>query len=206
MDLIFCEICDITFSSKRSLSVHKKSHALDFKVPCPTCNKVFRKDYLNRHMLNCFSAEEPQKSFNCQFCMQTFSRLQHLNRHLEVHDSMFENEKCDLCPKTFDRKDNLKRHVKNVHELMVDDQIVLVKSKKKIPQCEICSISYSKRSSLVRHMNLKHKGYDEKTKERLVFGPNVFIVDKTQTQVSGVEEFVKEYFEGILNEIFQKRR
>ena len=50
---------------------------------------------------------------------------------------MFENEKCDLCPKTFDRKDNLKRHVKNVHELMVDDQILLVKSKKKIPQCEM---------------------------------------------------------------------
>ena len=62
----------------------------------------------------------------CDIC-DISSRLQHLNRHLEVHDSMFENEKCDLCPKTFDRKDNLKRHVKNVHELMVDDQIVLVK-------------------------------------------------------------------------------
>ena len=35
-------------------------------------------------------------------------------------------------------------------------------------------------------MNLKHKGYDEKTKERLVFGQNVFIVYKAQTQVSGV--------------------
>ena len=205
MDSVFCDICNTIFSSKRTLAVHKKSHALDYKVPCPTCKKVFRKTYLNKHMLNCFPAEEPQTEFKCQFCMKTFGRLQHLNRHLEVHDGMFVNESCNLCPKTFDRNDNLKRHVKNVHEMVVDGEIILVKSKKVIPQCEMCNINFSKRSSLTRHMNLKHKGYDEQTKERLVFGPNVFILDKAQTKVSDVENFAKEYVEGILEVIFQKK-
>ena len=54
-------------------------------------------------------------------------------------------------------------------------------------------------------MKLKHEGYDAKNKERLVFGPNVFLLDKVGKETSGIEEFVKECFEGILDEMFQKK-
>ena len=108
MDLLFCEICDNPFSSKKTLAFHKKSHALDYKTPCPTCNKEFRKTYLKKHILNCFQIEEAQKEFHCQFCPKTFTEIQNLNRHLQIHDEMFENESCKLCPKTFPRKDSKK--------------------------------------------------------------------------------------------------
>ena len=89
--------------------------------------------------------------------------------------------------------------------MMVEGKLVLVESKKEIPYCEMCSTSFSNRSSLKRHMNSKHKGYDDQNKERLVFGPNVFLVEKAQTRVSGIEEFVSEYVEGILDEIFKNK-
>ena len=130
MDLLFCEICDNPFSSKKTLAFHKKSHALDYKTPCPTCNKEFRKTYLKKHILNCFQIEEAQKEFHCQFCPKRFTEIQNLNRHLQIHDEMFENESCKLCPKTFPRKDSLNRHMKAVHEQVVGDEIVMVESKK----------------------------------------------------------------------------
>ena len=166
MEIVFCDICDNSFASKKTLAVHKKTHALDYKVPCLTCNKLFRKTYLTRHMLKCFPAEDPQKEFNCQFGMKTCSTLFTLNRHLQSHDSMFDNVSCDLCPKTFDRKDNLNRHVKDVHEMVVEGKLVLVESKKEIPYFEMCSTSFSHRSSLKRHMNSKHKGYDDQNKDQ----------------------------------------
>ena len=199
MDKFFCDICENPFKSLRTLTFHKKSHAPDFKISCPTCKKVFRKSYLNKHMVNCFTAEEPQTEFKCDFCRKKYTQLKNLNRHMRIHDSMFVSEACQLCPKTFSRQYALQEHVKNIHELVVGEETTLVESKKGKPWCEICNKPFSKRSNMMRHIEDMHKGYDEKNKERLVFGPNIFLVEKTKTQVSDAEDFAKNYVDGLLN-------
>ena len=42
-------------------------------------------------------------------------------------------------------------------------------------------------------------------KERLVFGQNIFLVEKTKTQVSDAEDFAKNYVDGLLDGIFEKK-
>lgn len=50
----------------------------------------------------------------CQYCQRTFTRHEHLQRHLRTHT----NEKpyqCQLCPKSFGRSDLLGRHSRLIH-------------------------------------------------------------------------------------------
>ena len=88
MDKFFCDICENPFKSLRTLTFHKKSHAPDFKIFCPTCKKVFRKSYLNKHMVNCFTAEEPQTEFKCDTveCMHQYLNKRMQNSHYYVKD------------------------------------------------------------------------------------------------------------------------
>ncbi|KAE8154120.1 hypothetical protein BDV25DRAFT_136266 [Aspergillus avenaceus] len=57
-----------------------------------------------------------QRQWRCDPCSTSFSRLEHLRRHLRSH----ENQRpyaCGSCKKTFTRKDALKRHGRTCKEL-----------------------------------------------------------------------------------------
>ena len=58
---------------------------------------------------------EVTKEHQCDTCEKSFSRSDHLKRHIAcVHEGQ-KNHKCHLCEKTFGRSDRLKHHISSVH-------------------------------------------------------------------------------------------
>ncbi|KAK9474158.1 fungal-specific transcription factor domain-containing protein [Dipodascopsis tothii] len=56
-------------------------------------------------------------SLLCHVCARSFSRAEHLERHLRSHDTTAPKSfVCHICAKSFTRKDVLTRHVRAVHE------------------------------------------------------------------------------------------
>ncbi|KAI5807708.1 hypothetical protein DFH27DRAFT_479376, partial [Peziza echinospora] len=56
-------------------------------------------------------------SHTCPSCSRTFSRAEHLDRHLTTHlpSNSSKSFICPSCGKGFTRKDVLTRHVRAVH-------------------------------------------------------------------------------------------
>ena len=47
-----CDVCEKTFKTKSSLTVHKRIHSIERSFKCDTCDKRFtRKDHLLQHMV-----------------------------------------------------------------------------------------------------------------------------------------------------------
>ena len=58
------------------------------------------------------------KNFKCNIlvCGKAFSRLYHVQNHINNVHKGLKNYKCDLCDKAFGLKGNLMIHINSVHE------------------------------------------------------------------------------------------
>ena len=153
-----CNVCEKIFSSRSSLSHHKKRHLLIFE--CNICNMKFpRKENLMRHKRECgFPDSKMRKQpfeSSCSYCNESFAKKSDLRIHLKTHA---EKPKCDVCLKEFATKKSLTKHQK----LHVPNE------KENVPvfslNCEHCGINFQSKSSqetvdrsLKRHVNSKHK-------------------------------------------------
>jgi hypothetical protein len=65
-----------------------------------------------------------RSTHTCNSCSRTFSRAEHLERHLSVHLPTTSSRSfiCNYCTKGFTRKDVLTRHVRAVHETKRPEQ------------------------------------------------------------------------------------
>ncbi|XP_053148771.1 zinc finger and SCAN domain-containing protein 12-like isoform X2 [Hemicordylus capensis] len=84
-----------------------------------------------------------EKSYKCSKCGKSFTRKEHLMRHLSIHTEE-KQYKCAVCGKSFRRREHLRRHL-NVH------------TGEKHHKCTHCEKSFIKREQLTTHQ-IVHTG------------------------------------------------
>jgi len=115
-----------------------------------------------------------EKLFTCTHCNESFSILETLEKHLNIHQNSTPFE-CTLCIKRFRDKDSLIRHVKVMHR---DDEPVsssevlkvlndlssekVLNDHKRVHighkyKCTVCGNEYVRKNALARH-ELTHTG------------------------------------------------
>lgn len=84
-----------------------------------------------------------ERPFGCHICGFTFSRNDHLVRHVNSHHKA-KNFKCEVCGKALSRRDHLKVHLR-------------IHSGERPYKCMICGFAFSRHDHLVKH-NQPNKG------------------------------------------------
>ena len=109
-----CKNCLKTFTHKRFLKKHKRSHKANYgPVPCPECPKNFRTILkLRKHLDN--NVHSNKRPFHCQNCSKSFKQPGHLDSHKAVHTNL-KLYQCSLCFKSFKIKNYLSKHIR-VHK------------------------------------------------------------------------------------------
>ncbi|XP_061751806.1 zinc finger and SCAN domain-containing protein 12-like isoform X2 [Nerophis ophidion] len=126
-----CSICANSFSKRRHLTQHMKTHTVGKTFNCSVCGKIFvSKGGLTKHLLT----HTGLKPFNCSVCSKSFSYHSSLTEHIRTHTGE-KPFKCSVCDKRFCQKTNLTKHMR------------LHTGDKKFT-CSVCGKSFSYKSNL----------------------------------------------------------
>lgn len=135
-----CDICNASFTCKRTMEEHKLTHSSNRSYVCDRCGKGFRlQSSLNIHVkvhLNLFP-------FKCTVCSQKFKRKQELHSHISIHTGE-KPYKCNVCNKKFRLKIELTNHS-------------VVHSDERSFSCSICHQNFKQKRYATRHFQTKHK-------------------------------------------------
>ena len=107
-----CEVCHRTYSSKTSLSYHKKHHSIE-PTKCTFCDyKSKYADHLAIHIKQAHFKE----NIKCEHCSAEFKKPGKLKAHLRQTHFKITEFKCDLCSKVFTSNILRKLHIRSVHD------------------------------------------------------------------------------------------
>ncbi|XP_055676881.1 zinc finger protein 28 homolog [Lutzomyia longipalpis] len=86
-----CDTCSKKFRTKRSLEKHRRLHTGEVtEMFCPVCRRRFineksLEDHLSKH------ANEKPRSFKCEVCEKSFTKLKYMNQHRKIDHNIFTN-------------------------------------------------------------------------------------------------------------------
>jgi len=133
-----CNECNDSFALLGVYRHHlSETHANTKDLRCNECYKVYpTSGDLAQHV-------KDEHRLECEVCMRTFSRISHLQSHIEVHkgDSLFN---CRLCSAGFGSEPPYKKH------LRTHSRTVAAKAKSSHP-CTICEKSFDEVNVLMEH-------------------------------------------------------
>lgn len=101
LELLTCDLCSHTTSTKTSLEKHMEIHIMNKKIfECQICHKKFAKKLIlvNHEMTHKSSGD--RKTFQCKECGKHLSNKSAVNSHMKWHHSEKEF-KCHVCSKDF---------------------------------------------------------------------------------------------------------
>ena len=155
---LFCDVCSLQFDKKIVYDIHQSFvHTTEDKVEIEekTIQIKEENEDLAIHSNNTKSmtslssldsTHKGTKSHTCSICDYSFSRKDHLMKHIEsVHEGK-KPHKCSICDYSASSNGNLKKHIEAVHE------------GKKPHKCSICDYSFSEKHHLKKHIESVHKG------------------------------------------------
>ena len=103
-----CDICDMFFSYKYILKIHKARHPTKKSHVCAMCPKAFITiSGLKRHES---VHTDMQKPHQCGTCHKSFVKANQLKEHQSTHTSDQHPSQCNICHKGFIHKSELIRH------------------------------------------------------------------------------------------------
>lgn len=130
-----CDICGRSFSEKRNVDDHRRTHTGERPFVCETCGKSFaQRSSMKIHWKQ---MHESIKSHKCQYCEKSFIRRCHLVAHLTHHTGV-RNYVCAVCGKAFLRSGTLKGHT-------------AVHSTERPFRCTICGDTFKLKKHLKQH-------------------------------------------------------
>lgn len=98
---------------------------------------------------NVFVKKTRNKNQVCHVCGASFSRANHLTRHMTLHRAVLIHQ-CDRCEKAFATEDHLKVHVEEEH---INKPYV----------CTVCNKPFSRGEHLIRHLKVHQNTSDKET-------------------------------------------
>uniref|UniRef100_A0A1B6JCR0 C2H2-type domain-containing protein n=1 Tax=Homalodisca liturata TaxID=320908 RepID=A0A1B6JCR0_9HEMI len=140
-DMFRCDVCERTFSQRRSLAYHYQIAHPDTTV-CTVCLEIFgSQEELQDHQ----TIHKQQQLISCDQCDQQFSRRQQYLAHLKEH----EKYKCLNCNESFSAKKRAEKHAREGHEVSgLELQL----------QCAQCGQMFCSQKLLKSHTEQYHSG------------------------------------------------
>nr|XP_016923278.1 zinc finger and BTB domain-containing protein 17 [Drosophila suzukii] len=104
--LLPCEMCHDQFLNSLELRLHR--------------NQVHRTNK-DGSVVTGADGQQQAEEFKCKFCPQHFPHLRQLRSHLARSHEQVTRLQCGQCHRTFSRRDHLLRHMRNKHRDLEDD-------------------------------------------------------------------------------------
>ncbi|GJQ86443.1 hypothetical protein Trydic_g10350 [Trypoxylus dichotomus] len=154
-----CDECGITFPKAYLLSKHMKEHKNRILDDAGGDDVS---EYLKDSFSNGENQDKSDNDkYECKFCSKVLSTYVGLKIHVRRHTGS-NLHACDVCKKTFTKSNHLKRHmlthgVKAEIKKSSDNN----EKDKKIMQCEFCDRKFKYKKSFSQHMHNEHGISDE---------------------------------------------
>ena len=149
MKVFSCETCNIDFTSKKNLFLHK---TYDLHRQNSVTHQMYSEDdSLFETISDSYGVTQSFKQeYKCDQSQKSFLYAQKLSKHVSVVHNGKKNFECTECGKKFGYKWNMNKHLHNVHG-KIGKNVIL-----DIHTCDICDKTFKYKDILKEHQRCVH--------------------------------------------------